>query len=145
MTNSISPNAPGAGFRRGEGYLVFMGYLQIVTGVLTLLFSLTVIAHAWAVSATVLMSPARIYHLFGGFDADVFTKLVAAYLSFQVMFGWILGLGTILAGIASLKCRGRRWITLMAVLNLVNFPHGTTVAIMVLHGMTRPGIAGAFR
>ncbi|WP_193212612.1 hypothetical protein [Luteolibacter marinus] len=143
MMDSISPKH--ADFRRGEGYLVFMGYLQIVTGALTLLFSLMVMAHAWAVSDTVLMSPARIFHAFGSADADLFTKMVAAYMSFQVMFGWILGLGTILAGIWSLNCRARRWVTAMAVLNLINFPHGTTVAIMVLHGMTRPGIAGAFR
>jgi len=60
------------------------------------------------------------------------------YLSFV---GYLL----IVAGAFCLKPRGRRFVVTAAVINLVNFPHGTTVGILVLHGLARPAVVRAFR
>ncbi len=144
--NATLPHTPSVrSFQPGEGYLYFVGQLQIVAGVLTVLFSLLTMIQAWTVNATAIMSPAEIYSAFGSPHGGWFNKLLAAYMSFQVMFGWIIGLLMISAGICCLKNRGRTWVALTACLSLVNFPHGTTVALMVLHGLTRPRISGALR
>lgn len=132
-------------FARGQGYLTAMGYLQIVAGALTVLFSCLAMLKASTLSGTVLMSPAAIHEAFGGFAGGGFTKFMAGYMSFLVMFGWILGLMMISAGIASLKCRGRYWIGFVSILNLFSQPLATTVAMMMLHGLTRPRITAAFR
>jgi len=63
----------------------------------------------------------------------------------EFAFGWIFGLLMIVSGALSIRKKGRRFVTTSAIINLFNFPHGTTVAILVLHGIARPGISGAFR
>lgn len=130
---------------RGEGYLAFMGSLQIGAGVLTAFFSMLAIAQAWAVNAHVIMSPTEIYQAFGGYGTGPFSRLIAGFISFQAMFGWMLGLVMIGGGICCLRRRGRAWVWLAGVIGLINFPHGTTVAVMVLHGLAQREIAAAFR
>jgi len=145
MTTTAPSQPSSPVLQKGEGYLAFMGYLQIAGGTLTVLFSILAMLKAWSLSGMAMMSPGDIYQAFGGHGEGSIDKLIAGYLSFLVMFGWVLGLMMITAGVCCLKRTGRRWVTVSSVLNLITLPHATTIAIMVLHGMTRRGIAAAFR
>jgi hypothetical protein len=130
---------------RGEGYIFFMAWLQLIAGALTLLFSLMTLGMVMFSKDGSWASPAEVYRTIGPSEWSMFMKLMAAYIAFQFMFGWIFGLSLMLGGLLCLKRAGRGVVTAVAVLNLVNFPHGTTVGLLVLHGMTRRGIAGAFK
>lgn len=132
-------------YAHGEGYLVFIGYLQLIAGVLTVMFSAMTVFLAMAVDPSPWVHPIEIARSFGPADSGVLAKLIAGYIAFQFTFGWIFGLSMILSRWLCLRHTGRRVVGAIAVLNLLNFPHGTTVAILVLHGLMRPGIAGAFR
>jgi hypothetical protein len=130
---------------RGEGYLIFVGYLQLVAGVLTMLFSGMAVVLAMFAADSSWMNPITVARSFGPAEAGFFVRLIGAYMALQFAFGWIFGLLLIVGGALCLKKRGRRFVTISAIINLFNFPHGTTVAILVLHGIARPGISGAFR
>jgi hypothetical protein len=129
---------------RGEGYLLFTGYLQIVAGVLTILFSAITIVAAMLAGDASWINPVTVSQSFGSAEAGFFFKLITVYMAMQISFGWIFGILMVVGGVLSLRKNGRRFITTSAIINLFNFPHGTTVAILVLHGMSRPGISGAF-
>lgn len=145
MTNATHSDLSDSPFPRGEGYLAFMGSLQIATGLFSSLFSMLAIAQAWSINAHVVMSPAEIHQAFGGYGTGPFARLIAGYISFQAMFGWVLGLVMIGGGICCLRRRGRVWAWIAGLLGLLNFPYGTTVAVMVLHGLSQREISGAFR
>ena len=141
IANSRNEDVPLA---RGEGYLTFMGYLQIAVGVLTVVFSAVAIAEAAWIGHTGLFNPVNAATYFGGRATGSFTSLLAGYVAFQISYGWLMGAMLIAAGVCCLKRIARRFVAAVSVVNLVNFPHGTTVAILMLHGLSRPGIAGAF-
>lgn len=124
---------------RGVGYLYFMGYLQIGVGVLTIAFSALGIIQGLS-SFPGLLSPSAVLDSASGW----LVPILWAYMSFQISFGWIFGLLMIVAGVCCLLRRTRGFVATAAWMNLANFPHGTTAAIMMLHGLSRPGIAGAF-
>jgi len=147
MTTQTIGNSQESGpvFRRGEGYLFYIGHLQIIIGILSIVLSLFVMLQAWVMRSTLLLGPVEIYRTFGGSQDDWVPRLMAALISCQLMFGWILGLMMISAGICCLKNRARGWVTFVTALNLFNFPHGSTAALIIIHGLTRPGIRGAFR
>ena len=84
--------------------------------------------------STLLLGPIEVYLTFGGLRSDEVEKLIAASLSMQMMFGWILGLMMISAGIFWLRNKTRAWVTFVTAVNLLNFPHGTTVALIIIHG-----------
>ena len=132
-------------FPHGKGYLYFIGNLQIIAGILSIVLSLFVMLQAYSMHSTLLLGPIEIYQTFGGLQSGQFAKLIATSLSMQMMFGWVLGLMMISAGICCLRNKGRAWVTFVTAANLLNFPHGTTVALITIHGLTRPGIRGAFR
>ena len=132
-------------FQRGQGYLYFIGHLQIIAGILSIVLSLFVMMQAYSMRSTLLLGPIEVYQTFAGGQSGGLEKLIAASLSMQMMFGWILGLMMISAGICCLRNKGRAWVTFVTAANLLNFPHGTTVALIIIHGLTRPGIRGAFR
>lgn len=129
---------------RGEGYLLFTGYLQLVAGTLSILFSGMTIILAMLAGDQSWINPFAAARMFGPAEAGFFVKLVGVYMALQIAFGWIFGLLMVISGALSLRKRGRRFVTTSAIINLFNFPHGTTVAILVLHGIARPGISGAF-
>jgi|GEM_PF-1685027 len=130
----------------GEGYLSFVGYLQIVAGVLTMLFSLFGMALAFAADEGSWLNPAAVYDAYEGTaEGVVLLKLTATYVAVQLVLGWAFGLLLIVAGAFCLKPRAKRFVAAAAIINLVNFPHGTTVGILVLHGLGRPGVVQAFR
>lgn len=129
---------------RGEGYLLFTGYLQLVAGALTIVFSGLAILLAMLAGDASWMNPFAAARTFGPAEAGFFVKLIGAYMAMQVAFGWIFGLLMIIAGTLSIRKKSRRFVTTSAIINLFNFPHGTTVALLVLHGMCRPGISAAF-
>lgn len=129
---------------RGEGYLLFTGYLQLVAGALTILFSGMAIVMAMSAGDVSWMNPFAAAGMFGSAEGGFFVKLIGAYMGLQIAFGWIFGLLMVASGVLSLRKKGRRFVTTSAIINLFNFPHGTTVAILVLHGIARPGISGAF-
>jgi hypothetical protein len=129
---------------RGEGYLLFTGYLQLVAGTLTILFSGMAIILAMLAGDASWMNPFAAARMFGPAEAGFFVKLVGAYMAMQIAFGWIFGVLMVASGVLCLRQNGRRFVTTSAIINLFNFPHGTTVAILVLHGIARPGISGAF-
>ena len=126
-------------YSRGEGYLTFMGYLQIGAGTLTLLFSLCGIASGLASDSSLLI-PFNGEGPYNGF----FQSLISAYLAFQITFGWLLGLLQIGAGIKCLHFKGRSLACVASAANMLNFPHGTTVSIMMLHGLITRDISRAF-
>lgn len=128
----------------GEGYLLFVGYLQLVAGAMTILFSVLTIALATLAGDASWLNPITVIRSFGSPEAGFFVKLIGTYAALQVAFGWIFGLLLVVSGILCISKRGRRFVTATAIINLFNFPHGTTVALLVVHGITRPGISGAF-
>lgn len=130
---------------QGEGYLLFTGYLQIVAGALSIMFSALAIVLAMLADDASWMNPFAATRMFGPAEPGFFIKLIGAYMALQIAIGWIFGLMMILGGTLSIRKKGRTFVTFTAIINLINFPHGTTVALLVLHGMFRPGISGAFR
>lgn len=131
-------------FRRGAGYLYFVGILQIGAGMLSLLFSLLAFAHAGSADAGGLLDPRQVAYRFAGHGSEGWASFVAGYLSFHVTYGWIFGLLLITAGICCMRRRGRWLVRFSSLLNLLNFPHGTTAALMTWHGLNRDRISGAF-
>jgi hypothetical protein len=49
------------------------------------------------------------------------------------------------AGSCCLRGKGPRLVGLASLVSLINFPHGTVAAILMLHGLRRPEIVRAFR
>ena len=121
-----------------------MAYLQFAAAVFSVVFSLLGIAQGVATDPA-LLNPFTVAEIFRGANPGVLGRLVASFMVFQMTCGWLMGLLLIVGGVCCLKRRGRRFVAVSAIVNLINFPHGTTVAIMVLHGLSRPGIAQAFR
>lgn len=130
--------------RRGEGYLYFMAYLQILAGVLSLLFSVFAIARAVSAGDLNMLNLTATTAGYDGSSPGFLETLLAGYMVVQLTFGWLMGLALIGSAICCLKHTGRRFIVIASVLNLFNFPHGTTVAIMMLHGLSRRGISDVF-
>ncbi|GAA5482957.1 hypothetical protein Hsar01_02183 [Haloferula sargassicola] len=130
-------------FRRGEGYLYFVGLLQIGAGLLSLVFSGLGWWRVTAIGAAGLANPVDVVERFSGQGA--FSSLVAGFVTFQMMYGWIFGLLLVVSGVLSLKCRAKGFVRASSVANFFNYPHGTTAALMTWHGVGRPGIAAAFR
>lgn len=140
-SSSISDNRR---FRRGAGYLYFVGVLQILAGSLGVLFSLFGLINSAATGAGGVLDPERVADLFAGRGFENLTSLLVGFISFQTRFGWAFGLLLIVSGLCCLKQRGRGLVWLSTLVNLVNVPHGTTVALMTWHGLTRRRIAQAF-
>lgn len=142
--NRVTPHAANDPFPRGEGYLYFAGLLQIGAGILSLGFSLLASGRAQAIGAGGLLDPGRVAGLYGGSEGGSFASFTAGFVSFQAAYGWIFGALLVVAGFCSIYCWARWLVGLSALVNLINFPHGTTVALFVLHGLTRPGVTRAF-
>lgn len=128
-------SSPSSTFPRGVGYLTFMGYFQIGVGLLTVIIS----AFAILIIDPQLLNPV----VAGEASRAFFGRLIAGYMACQMVFGWLLGPMMIIAGVCCLQLRGRTFVTVSAVLNLLNFPHGTTAAIMMLHGFRRQEVVEA--
>jgi len=136
MKTSIT--IPTSVFPRGVGYLTFMGYFQIGVGLLTVLFS------ALAIFQGSIIDPQLLNPMVAGeASRGFFGRMIAGYMAFQMVFGWLLGTMMIMAGVCCLQLRGRTFVTVSAVLNLLNFPHGTTAAILMLHGFRRQEVIEA--
>jgi len=71
--------------------------------------------------------------------------LLAVYLALQVSVGWVMGLLLVASGTCCLRRKARSFVSAASIVNLLHFPHGTTVAALVLHGLRRPAVADAFR
>jgi len=140
-TASSSNHEP---FRRGAGYLHFAGLLQIIAGTLSLAFSALGSSVAMAFGVENLFDPRAAADRFAGDGVAGLGNLVAEFAAFQASYGWIFGLLLVVAGICTMRLRARRFIWTSTLVNLANFPHGTTVALLTWHGLTRPGVARAF-
>lgn len=142
------PSTIGTEMRHGEGYLFFMAYLQIVAGALNLIFSAFAIGRAATTGNMDFLGLTATTDALGGVAGidlhGILASMMAGYMVIQLAFGWVAGLMMIGAAICCLKRRGRWFVAASSVLNLFNFPHGTTVAIMMLHGLSRPGISRVF-
>jgi len=124
-----TPNPSEA--RSGSGYFNFMGHLQIWAGALTILFSCMTLGMALIGGDSVLFNPEAL----GAYSTAA--TMVSLYLAFQINFGWIFGVLLLLSGIGCLKSRWKPLVKVSAIVNLLNFPHGTTIALMTLHGLNR--------
>lgn len=124
----------------GEGQLTALGYLQIGTGSLTVLMSLMAVTHVLA-GPSGLFAPAKLF----SYSADFFDRLIAAYVLLQLTLGWVAGALQLVAGSCCLRGKGPRLVRLASVVSLINFPHGTVAALLMLHGLGRPEITRAFR
>lgn len=123
---------------------MFMGYLQIAAGALTLLLSVMAITQTLVNGDAWWLNPMALVESEEVFGSNPLISAFVVYLAFQMGFGWFLGLLMMGAGVFCLKPSGRRFVTWSSIFNLINFPHGTTVAIMVLHGLGKPEIRDAF-
>jgi hypothetical protein len=123
-----------------EGQLIALGYLQIGTGTLTVMMSLLALSQLLFGSLDML-NPARAF----AHSTDFFDRAIAAYVVLQLTVGWIAGGLQLAAGRCCLRGRGSRLVALASVVSLVNFPHGTVAAILMLWALGRPEIAQAFR
>lgn len=132
-------------FPQGAGYFYFVGMLQIAAGTLSVLFSLLGFLQARAAGVTNLLEPQRVADWFAWQGVEGSASIIAGMVAFQLAFGWIFGALLIAAGICSLKRWACGFVWFATVVNLFNFPHGTTVALMTWHGLRRRGISRAFR
>jgi hypothetical protein len=123
-----------------EGQLIALGYLQIGTGTLTVMMSLLALSQLLFGSLEML-NPARAFT----HSADFFDRAIATYVVLQLTVGWIAGGLQLAAGRCCLRGRGSRLVALASVVSLINFPHGTVAAILMLWALGRPEIAHAFR
>lgn len=144
MMNQTPPVSTTELPRCGAGYLYFVGILQIGAGLLSVLFSLLAFLQVGLAESGGLLDPQQVAHRFAGHGSEGWASLVAGYVSFHVTYGWILGLLLISAGVCCIKLRARRLVWFSSLLNLLNFPHGTTAALMTWHGLSRDRISGAF-
>lgn len=129
--------------KRG-GYFYFVGVLLIGAGTLSVLFSLFGFLQVKLAGAWGLLDPEEVANLFTGRGSDGWANFVAGYVSFHLASGWIFGALFILGGIFSIQRRARSFIWVSTVINLFNFPHGTTVALMAWHGLKSPHIPNPF-
>ena len=127
-------------FPRGQGYLYFVAWLQIVTGTLTTLFSALGVFHG-LVNDSSLLNPLNA----GGESPGFWLRLISAYVVFQMTYGWIFGLLHVASGVFCFGARGRGFVIFANVVNLLSFPHGTTVAFLTLHGLGVRSIAHVFK
>lgn len=134
LTMNPSTTSPSSS---GAGYLFFLGILQILTGILSVLFSVFGIAWAGSAGALNVLNPESIADLTGSRGGAGATSLLAAYVSFQFSFGWIFGLFFIASGICCLRRKGRAFVWLSTILNVLNGPYGTTVSLLTWHGLYR--------
>jgi hypothetical protein len=123
-----------------EGQLIALGYLQIGTGTLTVMMSLLALSQVLFGSLDML-SPARAF----AHSADLFDRAIATYVVLQLTVGWVAGGLQLAAGRCCLRGRGPRLVRLASVVSLVNFPHGTVAAILMLCALGRPEISGALQ
>lgn len=124
--------------------MYFVGVLQIVAGLLSVLFSLFGVLQSNSAGVEGLLNPQEVAHLFSGHESGEWINFVSGFVSLHLAYGWVLGLVLITAGICCIRRRARWFVWFSTVLNLVNFPHGTTVGLMTLHGLSRSRISGAF-
>ncbi len=110
-------NDQPATLHRGEGYLLFVGYLQLVAGAMTLLFSGMAVASAMLAADASWMNPVAVARSFGSEESGFFVRLIGAYMAFQFVFGWIFGLLMIVGGALSIRKRGRCFISAAAIVN----------------------------
>jgi hypothetical protein len=127
-------------FPRGQGYLYFMAWLQIAAGALTTLFSVFGVFHG-LVNDSSLLNPVEV----GGESHGFWLGLVSGYIVFQMTYGWIFGLLHVASGVCCFGSRARGFVIFANAVNLLNFPHGTTVAFLTLHGMGVRSIARVFK
>ena len=126
-------------FRRGEGYLSFMGYLQIATGALSVLFSAGAVLTGLGDSS--LLNPVATAE-----DAtNWLMALLTGYITLQMTVGWIPGVLQIVAGVCCLRHRAPGFVIFASWVNLINFPHGTTTALLMLYGISRRDLLHGFR
>lgn len=123
----------------GVGYLTFMGFFQIGVGALTVLFSIFAIYQGTVIDPQ-LFRPSAVIDASRGFWGRVFVS----YIAFQMVFGWLVGVLMIFAGIGCLQLRRRALVTISTWLNFVNFPHGTMAAVFMFIGLGRPEVVEAF-
>lgn len=125
--------------RTGDGYLAALGYLQIGAGAFTILMSLMALAPGLLGNAE-LFDPVKVFGQSTGF----FGRAIAAYVSLQLGFGWLAGVLQLAAGICCLHGRRPGLVGTASVVSLLNFPHGTMAAILMLHGLRHEAVAEAF-
>ncbi|MDF1814301.1 MAG: hypothetical protein P1V20_19000 [Verrucomicrobiales bacterium] len=127
-------------FKRGEGYLFFSGWLQIATGILSIIFSGLGLFLIPGVTMGAAFDFTETHYLnsFAG-------KVINYFMIWQIALGWLTGLIMVVSGWLCLRMKGREFVKWASVVNLLNFPHGTTVAIMTLHGLAQRKITSAFR
>ncbi len=130
------------GTRRAERNLAFAGYLQLAAGVLTLACSTVSTVLAVFSKDPSWLNPLVAGSWYGVGGSHLFMRSIAGYMAFQFALGWIFGILMTAAGILSLMRKERGFVTISAIFNLFNFPHGTAVSIVVLHGIARRGISG---
>lgn len=124
----------------GEGQLTALGYLQIGTGSLTVLMSLLAVAPVMMGSSG-LFDPVKMF----SYASGPLDRLIAGYVLLQLTLGWVAGGLQLAAGSYCLRGKRPRLVGFASLVSLINFPHGTVAAILMLHGLRRPEIAQAFR
>lgn len=127
-------------FQPGEGQLTALGYLQIGTGCLTVLMSILALAQM-LLGPTELFNPANAFN----YSSDLFDRAIAAYVILQLTVGWVAGGLQLASGCCCLRCKRPRLVYAASLVSLINFPHGTVAALLMLSGFGRPEIAHAFR
>lgn len=75
---------------------------------------------------------------------SLMASLAVSYLRFQVWSGLLLGPLTMAAGWLMRQGRHLNFQRLIAALNLILFPHGTTIGILALVGLSRRRLQNAF-
>ena len=115
-----------------------MGYLQILTGALSVLFS--AFAVLTGLGDRSLLNPA----VTAGDATGWFMALVIGYITLQMTVGWVSGALQVAAGICCLRHRAPGFVIFASWVNLVSFPHGTTTALLMLYGISRRDLLRGF-
>lgn len=142
-TQSIPRSSPTR-----TGYLPVIGWIQILLGGFHTFFSVVGLIYFFALdplNASRAEPSWQRLQAYGAGTALQLEGLVAAYLTLQILGGWVIGLLTIWAGVESRRARRRSFIKGVAIVNLFFFPLGTTVGSIVLVGIHRPDVKARFK
>ncbi len=126
--------------KSGEGQLIALGYLQIGTGSLTVLMSLLAAAPIMMGSSG-LFDPVKMF----SYASGPIDRLIAGYVLLQLTLGWVAGGLQLAAGNCCQRGKRPRLVGFASLVSLINFPHGTVAAVLMLFALRRPEIAHAFR
>lgn len=132
--------------RSPRSYLGVVAGLLIAAGVMHVLFS---VLGLWSLASLPDLRSAITdgwvpFLALGDAFAFQVHGLIAVYLIFQVSTSWLVGILSLAAAWSAIRKRARAYFRVVSAINLIYFPAGTTIGVLLLLGLSRPPVARLF-